>query len=117
MNSNISVTKQTNRNIYIEIVFQNSIERLSFLYRITDIYIARINPCLQNNCSKKFFAAIPGRPTSVLKKNSTLDVLLESMQSMQKFSEQLFFLKRQWTDASECSNSLFLEHQWTPLNG
>ena len=40
MNSNISVTKkQTNKQkyIYVKIEFQNSIERLSFLCRITDI--------------------------------------------------------------------------------
>ena len=46
MNSNISVTKQTNkqknRNIYIKIESQNSIE--SFLCRITDIKIPWINP-------------------------------------------------------------------------
>ena len=38
----ISVTKETNRNIYLE--FENSIERLSFLCRITDIKIAWIYP-------------------------------------------------------------------------
>ena len=32
-----SYCKQTNRNIYIKIQFQNSVERLSFLYQITDI--------------------------------------------------------------------------------
>ena len=33
----LQTNKQTNRNIYIKIQFQNSIERLSFLYQITDI--------------------------------------------------------------------------------
>ena len=28
-----------------------------------------------------------------------------------------YFFKIEWTDASESSNSLFLEHQWTPLDG
>ena len=43
--------KQTNNKIYMEIEFQNSIVtqnsivRLSFLCRITDIKIAWINPC------------------------------------------------------------------------
>ena len=32
-----SYYKKTNRNTYIKIQFQNSIERLSFLYQITDI--------------------------------------------------------------------------------
>ena len=73
-----------------------------------------MNLCLQNSCSKELFGVIPGRLISVLEKNSTLDVSLESMQSMQKFSEQLFF-KNTRTDAYECSNNFFLEHQWTPL--
>ena len=45
MKSNISVTKQTNRNTHIKIEFQNSIERLSFLCCTMDIKIAWINPC------------------------------------------------------------------------
>ena len=73
-----------------------------------------MNPCLQNSCSKELFGVIPGRLTSVLKKNSMLDVSLESMQSMRKFSEKLFFYNTR-TDASECSESFFLEHQWTHL--
>ena len=46
MNSNSSVTKQTNKNIHrhIKIEFQNSIERLSFFCHIRDIKIAWINP-------------------------------------------------------------------------
>ena len=48
MNFNLSVTKQTNKqtnkNIYVQIEFQNSVERLSFLCCITDIKIAWINP-------------------------------------------------------------------------
>ena len=43
-NPAISQNKQTNRNVYIKIEFQNSIERLSFLYRITDMKIVWINP-------------------------------------------------------------------------
>ena len=29
----------------------------------------------------------------------------------------VIFSKHQWTDDCECSNSLLLEHQWTPLDG
>ena len=46
MISSISVAKQTNKQtevIYIKIKFQNSIERLSFLYHIMDIKISWIN--------------------------------------------------------------------------
>ena len=43
---NKQINKQTNRNIYIKIDFQNSIEKLSILCRITDIKIAWINPWL-----------------------------------------------------------------------
>ena len=46
---------------------------------------------LQNSYSKELFGKIPGKSASVFKKNSTLDVSLESMQNMQKFSKQLFF--------------------------
>ena len=46
---------------------------------------------LQISCSKDPFRKIQGRPESGLKKNPTLDVTLDSMQSMQKFLEQLFF--------------------------
>ena len=52
MNSNISVTKQTNKQanrntyVHIKIEFQNLIERLSFLCRVTDIKITWINPAL-----------------------------------------------------------------------
>ena len=53
--------------------------------------IAGINPYLHSSCSKELFEKISGRCTSVLKKNSILDVSLESMESVQKFSEQLFF--------------------------
>ena len=46
---------------------------------------------LQNSCSREFFGKIiPGRTASALKKNSTLDVSLKSMQSMQTILEQLF---------------------------
>ena len=65
----------------------------------------------QNSCSKEFFGKMPGRPVCILKKNSTLDVLLGRMQ---KFSfRAVIFSKYQWTDASESLNSLFPEHQWT----
>ena len=37
LQTNKQTNKQTNRNIYIKIQFQNSVERLSFLYQITDI--------------------------------------------------------------------------------
>ena len=40
----VTINKQT-KYTYIKIEFQNSIERLSFLCRITDIKIAWINPC------------------------------------------------------------------------
>ena len=70
-----------------------------------------------NSISKEFFRKIPERPTNVLKKNPTLDVSLESMQSMQKIFGVVIFSKHRWTDACECSNNLFLEHQWTPLDG
>ena len=40
---------------------------------------------LQNSCSKWIFGKLPGRPTDVLKKDSTVDVLPGSFQ---KFSEQ-----------------------------
>ena len=43
MNSNslvIKKQKQTSKNIYMKIEFQNPIVRLSFLFRITDIKIA-----------------------------------------------------------------------------
>ena len=43
---------------------------------------------LQNSCSKQLFRNVTGRPASVLKKDSTLGILLGSMQ---EFSEQLFF--------------------------
>ena len=43
---------------------------------------------LQNSCSKELFGKVPGRPAGVLKKDSTLDVLLGGMQ---RFPEQLFF--------------------------
>ena len=43
-NPAISQNKQTNRNVYIKIEFQNSIERLSFLCRIKDMKIVWINP-------------------------------------------------------------------------
>ena len=43
---------------------------------------------LQNSCSNKLFEKVPGRSASLLKKDSTLDVLLKSMQT---FPEQLFF--------------------------
>ena len=45
--------------------------------------------------------------------NSTRDVSLESIQSMQKFSEQLFF---QNTNGRMLPNCLFLEHKWMPLD-
>ena len=62
---------------------------------------------LQRSCFKQLLCKSPLRPASVLKKDSTLHVLLESMQ---KFSE-VIFSKHQWTDPSENSNNLFLEHQ------
>ena len=33
-----------------------------------------------------------------------------------KAFKAVIFPKHQWTDALEISNSLFLEHKWTPLN-
>ena len=43
---------------------------------------------LQSSCSKEIFGKVPGSPVSTPKKDSTMDVLLKSMQ---KHSEQLFF--------------------------
>ena len=38
--------KQTNKNVYMKIEFQNPVVRLNFLWHIMDIKIAWINPCL-----------------------------------------------------------------------
>ena len=43
---------------------------------------------LQNSCSKELLKKVPGRSANVLKKDSTLDILLACLQ---KFSEHLFF--------------------------
>ena len=43
---------------------------------------------LQNSCSKELFGKVPGRPASVIKKDSAVGFLLGNMQN---FSEQLFF--------------------------
>ena len=51
----------------------------------------RLSGSLQNSCSKELFGKFPGGPANALKHNSTLDGLQKSMQSMQKFLEQLFF--------------------------
>ena len=64
---------------------RKSVEWSSFLQKQT------LTGSLQNSCSKEVFRKNPRRPASALKKNTTLDVLLERRQSMQKFSEQLFF--------------------------
>ena len=45
-------------------------------------------------CSEELFGKIPGRHASAYKKNSILDVSQESMQSVQKCLEQLFFQNR-----------------------
>ena len=42
---------------------------------------------LNNGCSKDLFRKVPGKSASLLQKDSTLDVLLGSMQ---KFLEKLF---------------------------
>ena len=74
-------------------------------FLLTEASIKRLKSSL--SCSKQLFGKVPGRPASTLKKDSTLDVLLGNIQ---KFSDQLFFQN------TENSNSLFLEHRWTPFD-
>ena len=47
MNFNSKVIQQKQKqNLYMKIEFQNSVVRLSFFFRRTDIKIAWINPCM-----------------------------------------------------------------------
>ena len=54
-NSLVIKQKQANKNIYMKIEFQNSVAKLSFLCRNTDIKIAWINPCKNSGIRKMSF--------------------------------------------------------------
>ena len=65
---------------------------------------------LQNSCSRELFR----EDSSILKKNSNIDVLLGSSQ---KFSEQLLFWITNGLVLLKTKTTSYLEHQWAPLNG
>ena len=92
---------------YVYKILENSLDNVAVEFLLTQAWQAlKVSP--QNSCSEELFGKTPGKPASLLKKNSNLDVSLESMQSMQKFSEQLFF---QNTNGQMLPNYLFLEDQ------
>ena len=64
--------------------------------------------------SKQLSGEVPQKPVSVLKKDSTMDVLPANFQ---KRPEQLFFQNRSRWMHSEIQTAFILEYQWKTLDG
>ena len=68
---------------------------------------------LQNRCPKQLFGKFPGNSASIIKNDSTMDVLLESFQ---KFLEEQFSRNTNGWVLPKIQTPFFLEHQWPTLD-
>ena len=92
-------------------LFSSSTVNYSLLPRLI-LEIWKIPEILEN--SKQLSGEVPQKPVSVLKKDSTMDVLPANFQ---KRPEQLFFQNRSRWMHPEIQTGFILEYQWKTLDG